>query len=107
MALLAVVSRIKVSLFDKRKCHICMSPGIAIKAGLYRKAVQVCYIPIPGDVTGYRYITHLYCLAVQAGFYIPIPGDMHIVFTPKIIVITSLRDVKLVLQHHMVKTQAC
>ena len=22
-----------------------------------------------GDVTGYRYLTHLYCLAVQAGFY--------------------------------------
>ena len=44
---------------------------VAIKAGLYRKAVQVSYIPIPGDinVTGYRYITHLYCLAVQAGFY--------------------------------------
>ena len=24
---------------------------VAIKAGLYRKAVQVCYIPIPGDIT--------------------------------------------------------
>ena len=23
---------------------------VAIKAGLYRKAVQVCYIPIPGDI---------------------------------------------------------
>ena len=23
---------------------------VTIKAGLYRKAVQVCYIPIPGDI---------------------------------------------------------
>ena len=40
---------------------------VAIKVGLYRKAVQVCIIPnMCGDV---RYNTHLYCLAVKAGFY--------------------------------------
>ena len=30
---------------------------VAVKAGLYRKAVQVCYIPIPGDIHFSRMLT--------------------------------------------------
>ena len=37
---------------------------VAIKAGLYRKAVQVCYIPIPGDtlpVVHFIYLEYVTC----------------------------------------------
>ena len=32
---------------------------IAIKAGLYRKAIQVCYVPIPGDIFPLQIEIHL------------------------------------------------
>ena len=39
---------------------------VAIKAGLYRKAVQVYHIPIPGDIGAQRGAPLSYSLVVRA-----------------------------------------
>ena len=39
------------------------------KSEIYFRMCPLGFLPSMLSVTGYRYMIHLYCLAVQAGFY--------------------------------------